>query len=343
MIQPPAACPECGTELGPRLIECPSCRRLVYANDLELLAGKAERAERAHRLADALESWNEAIALLPAGSRQREHIEERIRSLNREVEKAPRGAAAKKHGKGGAVAKGAAGVGALGLFLWKFKSVGAFLLTKGKFLVAGLANGGAFLSMLASFWLYLSVLGWEFGLGLMISLYFHELGHVVAMQRYGLQPSAPMFVPGLGAFVRGRASIADPRVDALVALAGPRWGLITSAIAAGVFLGTEWALVGAIARIGAWLNLLNLVPFWILDGGRAIQSLSRRQAWILAAVVGATTLWTADGVVLGLVVGWIAVRAFGIPADREGDRRVAIEYTLIATALSLLTLLTVQI
>jgi Zn-dependent protease len=51
-----------------------------------------------------------------------------------------------------------------------------------------------------------------------------------------------------------------------------------------------WA---ALARAGAWLNILNLIPVWVLDGGSAANALSREQrlllvitALVLAVVLG---------------------------------------------------------
>src|SRR5207253_1330115 len=104
--------------------------------------------------------------------------------------------------------KGAAGVGAVGALLAKFKFVLLFVLTKAKLLLLGLTKGGTFLSMLLSAGLYWTIWGWKFAFGLVLSIYIHEMGHVQALQRYGIKATAPMFIPGFGAVTRPQRWIA---------------------------------------------------------------------------------------------------------------------------------------
>ena len=66
------------------------------------------------------------------------------------------------------------------------------LLTKGKFLLLGLTKMGTLLTMLASLGVYWAMYGWAFALGLIVSIYIHEMGHVAAIRRYGFPASAPM-------------------------------------------------------------------------------------------------------------------------------------------------------
>src|ERR1035437_4631322 len=77
-------------------------------------------------------------------------------------------------------------------------------LTKGKFLLLGLTKMGTLLTMLASLGVYWAMYGWAFALGLVVSIYTHEMGHVAAIRRYGFPASAPMFIPGFGAFIQLR-------------------------------------------------------------------------------------------------------------------------------------------
>jgi len=70
-----------------------------------------------------------------------------------------------------------------------------------------------------------NMFGWPLALGLVLSIYIHEMGHVVALMRYGVKATAPMFIPGVGAIIRLQQSLGDPRQDARCGLAGPLWGL----------------------------------------------------------------------------------------------------------------------
>src|SRR6185295_6272463 len=136
--------------------------------------------------------------------------------------------------------------GAVGALLAKFKWVVLFLLGKGKILLAGLLKAPTFLSMALALGVYATAFGWKFALGLVVSIYVHEMGHVVWLRRYGIPATAPMFVPGLGAFVRLNQRPATVGEDARVGLAGPVWGAAAAigALAAGV--GFESPLLVAI-------------------------------------------------------------------------------------------------
>jgi len=245
---------------------------------------------------------------------------------------------------GKAAWKGGALVGA-GLLLWKFKAVLLFLLPKAKLLFLGLTKSSTLFSMILSLGVYWAVFGWWFALGLLLSMYVHEMGHVAALQRYGLPASFPMFVPGLGAFVRLKQRPANPVEDARIGLAGPFWGLGAAVVSYGAFLITGWPILAAIAKVGAWINLFNLLPVWQLDGGRAFHALSRPQRWIAAAGLAVAWVATHEGllVLLALVA---AFRAWGgqAPASEEGakgDRATLVQYLALVALLAALCLVEV--
>src|SRR4051794_23892251 len=273
-----AVCPGCGAAVPPALNACPSCHRLIHGERLKLLAREAERATDAGELADALAAWRSALELLPPDTRQHRAIRERIAALGREVDASPpppttpadagagSGAGAAGEQATGWGKAGATGIGALALALWKFKFFALIVLSKAKLLMLGLTKMSTFSSMFLSIGVYALAWGWKFAVGLVLSIYVHEMGHVAALMRYGVRASAPMFVPGLGALVRLKQPLDDPRQEARVALAGPVWGLGAATAAYVAFLATGWAYWGAIAKVGAVINLFNLLPFWQLDG-----------------------------------------------------------------------------
>jgi Zn-dependent protease len=154
--------------------------------------------------------------------------------------------------------------------------------------------------------------GWAFAAGLVISIYIHEMGHVVALRRYGFPATAPMFIPGLGAFIRLRGVKVPPIPDSRIGLAGPLYGLVTAIASLVLYWGTGAKIWAAIAHFGAIVNLFNLIPIWSLDGARGLHSLTRGQRglvlltavllWILTsnsmvfliAAVGAYRMFTRD-------------------------------------------------
>jgi Zn-dependent protease len=165
---------------------------------------------------------------------------------------------------------------------------------------------------------------------------------VAALRRFGIQATAPMFVPGLGALIRLRQHPANPREDARIGLAGPLWGCGAAAVAYLGFVlgwGPLWA---AVARFGAWVNLFNLLPVWQLDGGRAFRALSRQQRLLAVAALAALWALSREGLLLLLLIA-AAAQALRRDAPEQPDHVALAEYVLLAAALTLLCLLHVPL
>ena len=340
-------CEGCGTELSATLLACPGCGRLIHAERLRQLAAEAEGAANP---TDALIAWRAALELLPRDTRQHAVILSKIAALGREVDETP-ALAAKPDASLVSVpqekenqtwlGKGAAGLGALALIAWKAKTLLVVALTKGKLLITGLAKLSTLSSMLLSISVYATAFGWRLALGLVVSIYIHEMGHVSALMRYGIKASTPLFIPGLGALIRLRQALDDPRQAARVGLAGPLWGTFAAAAAAGVWYATALPIWGAVAKLGASINLFNLLPFSTLDGGRAFHALNRSQRWL--AVIALSLCWTSMAVdpmtegllVLLMIVG--AISALGAKANAYSDQPILIYYILIALVLTYLS------
>jgi Zn-dependent protease len=115
--------------------------------------------------------------------------------------------------------------------LLKSTALLGLLVANAKLLLIGLTKLPTLFSMLL-YSRFGSSGGAAFGVGLVACIYVHEVGHVAALRRYGIAASAPMFVPGLGAFVRLKQYPSDAHEDARTGLAGPLWGLGASLAAA---------------------------------------------------------------------------------------------------------------
>jgi Zn-dependent protease len=301
---------------------------LRFRDRLEHLALTAKDAQREGDSTGALVALREMLELLPVESRQHETIRERVTELSRELDlpgSAGRAGASEPKPRRPWAQLGV--LGALALLAFKFKWVLMFLASKGKLLLLGLSKAGTAWSMIASLGLYWAVFGWWFALGLVVSIYIHEMGHVAALTRLGIRASAPMFIPGLGALVRLEQYPEEPREDARIGLAGPRWGLGAAVAASGVYLATAAPIWAAIAAFGAWINLFNLLPLGPLDGGRGFRALSQGQRFLSTGVLIGGAVLSGDGL-LWLLVAVAAFRAWSGPAPAEGDPRAAWEYNL---------------
>jgi Zn-dependent protease len=329
-----AHCARCHTELGPALLSCPACGALVHTARLQELAARAESLEAEGDLSGALAAWSEARTLLPADSGQHQAVTTRMEGVAGRLERGEGKKAAKK--AKGAEGGAKAGIGAtILLALAKLKTFLFLALTKAKFLLLGLGKIGTLLSMFGYIAFAWALYGWQLGVGLVVCLYVHEMGHVWELRRYGISASAPMFVPGLGAFVALREHPLTPRIDARIGLAGPMWGLAANLAFYAAWLATGSKLWLAIASVDAMIHMFNMVPVWQLDGSRGFASLSRRQRYVAAGALLALGVGTGSGmtVVAALVAGW---RCF-TPAPQEEDWRGLATYVVLATAFALMS------
>jgi Zn-dependent protease len=126
--------------------------------------------------------------------------------------------------------------------------------------------------------------GWAFGVGVVLLILIHELGHAVAIRRAGLQAGYPVFIPFFGALISLKGQVRSPLVEADIALAGPIAGAGASVACVVVYFATHERLFLALAHSGFFLNLFNMTPIPPLDGGRAARVFSRA-AWIVGLVV----------------------------------------------------------
>src|SRR5437762_10140461 len=137
-------------------------------------------------------------------------------------------------------------IAAIGAFLAKFGVV----LLKFKFLF----------SMFVSAAVYVWIGGWWFGIGLVVLLFVHEMGHVLEAKRQGLPVSAPLFIPFLGAMITMREMPQDAWNEAKVAIAGPLVGSLGAAAIWVAGEATDSNHLKALAFLGFLINLFNLLP-----------------------------------------------------------------------------------
>jgi len=116
--------------------------------------------------------------------------------------------------------------------------------------------------------------GWTFAIGFVVLLFVHEMGHVLQLRREGIKASAPMFIPFLGAVVMMRQMPDDALAEARVGLAGPVLGTAGAGVCLAVGEATGSDFFRALAYIGFFLNLFNLLPIVPLDGGRAMAAMA---------------------------------------------------------------------
>ena len=190
------------------------------------------------------------------------------------------------------------GLAAAGAFLAKFGAI----LYKLKFVtVAG--------SMLVSIGAYALLGGWWFGVGLVALIFFHEMGHVLALRRQGVRASAPLFIPFMGAVIGMRGMPKNAWREAEIALAGPALGSLAAAAVWGIGAYEHSNFLKALAFVGFFINLFNLIPMVPLDGGRAVAAL-HPAFWLvgLAGLVALELISPSPILPLIIVVGLLELR-----------------------------------
>ncbi|HUL18918.1 MAG TPA: site-2 protease family protein [Steroidobacteraceae bacterium] len=310
-------CPRCTAALAPGALVCSACHALVHTTQLEALAASARLHEERAELSAARDAWAAALALLPPDAAQAAWVRGNIQRL------------AALDPSAAAPAPARSWVRRLGPF-----APLAILLVKGKFLLAlfklkFLLSLGTFVAF------YWALYGMKFGVGFAVLILVHEMGHFIDIKRRGLPADMPVFLPGFGAYVRWTALGVTARTRAFVSLAGPLAGCLGAAACALLWMKSGEGLWLALASASALLNVLNLIPVWVLDGGQTIAALNRNERILLAA----TAVLLAAGFgqpVLLLVAGGAAYRVFTKDIPRAPNPAVTAYYVLVLTALGLL-------
>jgi Zn-dependent protease len=204
-------------------------------------------------------------------------------------------------------------------------------------------------SMLVSIAAYALIWGWSFALGFVLLLLLHELGHVIQLRREGIKASAPMFIPFLGAVIAARSMGDDAAAEARVGLAGPILGSIATLVPLAIWLATGEEYWQALAFVGFFLNLFNLLPVLPLDGGRAMAALS---PWVwfagFAFLIGLTIVFPNPILLLVVIFGgiesWRRWKARNTPESRAYHSIPARTRVLVAaTYLGLAALLAIGV
>ncbi len=176
-------------------------------------------------------------------------------------------------------------LGSAALAVWAVVKYGLFFVFK----IPALAT---LLSAAVSFGAYSLLYGGWFAVALVAMIFVHEMGHVLEIRRQGMRATAPIFIPFLGAAIFQRQHPTDALKQAQIGIAGPIAGTIAATAAWVLYSATQNPVFLLAASIGFFLNLLNLIPVWQLDG-----------AWVLAPV----SPWFQ---VAGLVMIALAVLVF---------------------------------
>jgi Zn-dependent protease len=317
-VEPLRNCHNCGAPLSLGAIVCPQCHALLHSEQLLRISAAAKALEAKGELLQARDAWLSALPLLPHDAAQAQWIRGHAYKLEISSKNAapatPKYQWAKRLGPLAPIAILLAKSQAFILALFKFKFV---------------------FSLVAYVAIYWQLFGAKFGVGFALMILVHEMGHYIDVRRRGLPADMPVFLPGFGAYVRWQALGVTRQTRAEVSLAGPLAGLLAAGVCAALWFSTGNTVWAALARTGAWLNIVNLTPIWVLDGGQAANALDKAGRLMLlaaCAVLGAF-VWDISFAIVG---AGALYRVFATDVPPQGSPRVTAYFAGLLAALALI-------
>jgi len=193
--------------------------------------------------------------------------------------------------------------------IWAIIKGTLIFLKFGKFLTTGL-------SMMLMIITYTFIYGWKYAIGIVVLLFIHEMGHLTAARKLGIDTSMPMFIPFIGAIIQMKQAPKDAKTESIVGIAGPVFGALGAFVCliTGELFDAELLL--ALAYFGFLLTVFNLIPAHPLDGGRIVTAISLKLWLVGIPIMVFFSLYFFNPI--GLLISILAIRkAWQVWKDRE--------------------------
>jgi Zn-dependent protease len=179
----------------------------------------------------------------------------------------------------------------IGLGLLKLKALAILLIEKFRLLLVNPFEGfGAMQYGVAAGSIVVTIAAYavRYRLALVVGFVLitlvHEVGHAIAIRAKGLRAGYLVFIPFIGGAVTLKDQPRSAYDDAQIGLAGPIAGTAASLVCLQIFKWTHNPLYLLIALTGFILNLINLLPIGMLDGGR-ISAAVTKWMWVFGGAI----------------------------------------------------------
>ncbi len=141
---------------------------------------------------------------------------------------------------------------------------------------------------------------------LIIVLFVHEAGHLIAMKLFKYSDVKMFFIPFIGAVITGREQTPYASRKALVSIAGPMPGLLIGLFFAILYAGNQQKQYYDIASMFIFINAFNLLPLYPLDGGSFFDSILFSRNYVIEVVFKVITSLLLIALVL-LLKAWALI------------------------------------
>jgi len=210
------------------------------------------------------------------------------------------------------------------LGVWALKTKGVFLLLFEKVRILfvnpfegfGAAQyavaGGSFVVTIAAY-----TTQWPLAvvIGFVVITLIHEVGHAIAIRAKGLRAGFMVFIPFVGGAVTLKGQPRSAYDDAIIGLAGPFAGTLASLACLQIYKWVHDPLWLLIAFLGFGLNLINLLPIGMLDGGR-ISAAITKWMWVFGGAALVYKVWDQPNPLTILILVLAAFQVYA-SLDRE--------------------------
>lgn len=170
------------------------------------------------------------------------------------------------------------------------------------------------LSFLAKY-LWIEQFGLSKGMALIISIYVHEYGHYFMADELKLKPKVPRFIPFLGAYVKYNNSYND-KMRFKVAFSGPLLGGMFGVFCFYIDYFFHIKFFHYLAIFSILLNLTNLIPFAITDGGHIAKTLGFNEfrLFVTAMIIYYAYVYKTYSII---VIGVIGIISYFVPEEHK--------------------------
>ena len=164
------------------------------------------------------------------------------------------------------------------------------------------------LSAAITFAVYLLVFNWKAALIICVGISFHEYCHILAARKVGIPTKGFYLIPFVGGIAFMEKVPSSRKDQALISLMGPLGGGVFSILIAAVYLYTGIPVIGQAAIWMIYINLFNLLPLSILDGGQLLNTITYSinrsfglACAILSTIIAIIILWSFNPAISVLV------------------------------------------